>query len=102
MRAARTPPDPAPMTKRSTSRSAIHPIQSAAADRPRSNFVAAFFHFGAHLADDLFRELLCPTRRRSHALVRDQGLLKKQLVAERRFIKGEYVLELLLREADSV
>src|SRR4051812_37670728 len=102
MRAARTPPDPAPITKRSTSRSAIHLIQSAPRIAPRLNFVAAFFHFGAHLVDDLCREFLCPTRRRSHALVRDQGLLKKQLVAERRFIKGECVLELLLREANSI
>src|SRR5436190_18009738 len=102
MRAARTPPDPAPMTKRSTSRSAIHLIQSAGADRPRLDFVTASFHFGAHLVDDLCRELLCPTRRRSHALVRDHGLFNKQLVAEWRFIKGDCVLELLLREANSI
>src|SRR5436305_2427151 len=96
MRAARTPPDPAPMTKRSTSRSAI------SATRYALNIMPALSHLGAHLADHLLGELVRPARHGTHALVRNPGLLRQQLMAERGFVEGERILELLLGEPAGV
>src|SRR5437773_870723 len=107
MRAARTPPAPAPTTNRSTSRSAMsrHGISDHWAGHrivrfpaPRLDLVPPLLHFRPHLGDDLLRQLVSPGLGVFHALIEQVGLLRQELAAERRLVEGECVLELLLRE----
>src|SRR5262245_22498347 len=91
MRAARTPPEPAPMTKRSRS-----------IGGQMSDLVAALLHLDAEFADDLLRQAVRPDLRILHALVENDRLLADQLAPERRLVEGERVFELLLGEAAGV
>src|SRR5262245_34707197 len=68
----------------------------------RLDFVPSLLHFRAHLADDLLRQAVGPGLGVLHALIEDIGLLGEQLAAERRLVKGECVLELLLAEARGI
>src|SRR6476659_7788045 len=80
IRAARTPPEPPPITNRSTSNSAIsvpdrslfltrflhanrHPLRL----KTRSDFLAALAHLGAEFAVDRFGETRCPLIHIGHA-----------------------------------
>src|SRR6476620_12255317 len=80
MRAARTPPDPPPMTIRSTSKSAMLRSQ------PNSDFLAALAHFRAEFAIDDIRELLRPFVHVFHARFDRLGLLCDQLLPQRRLV----------------
>src|SRR5262245_61516782 len=122
IRAARTPPEPAPMTRRSTSCSAICRAPAArqhrrsaarcgagnddraprGSSRQRLDFMPSLFHFGAHPVDYLLRQSVRPNLRISHALIENPRLFRKQLAAEGRFVKGERVLEFLLLESGGV
>src|SRR5262245_4359971 len=68
----------------------------------RLDLVPSLLHFRAHLADDLLRQAVGPGLGILHALIEDVGLLREQLAAERRFVEGERVLELLLGEARGI
>src|SRR4029077_1179121 len=81
MRAARTPPDPPPMTKRSTSWSAI------------SEIVSALLHLGAHLGNDVLGKAVAPLAGVGHAFVDDFRFLDDHLSAERRLIEVQQVLQ---------
>src|SRR5260370_33166563 len=81
MRAARTPPDPPPMTKRSTSRSAMLQI------------VSALFHLGAHFVDDVLRKIVGPGASHGHALVQCRRLLFNDLLAKRRLIEAQQLFQ---------
>src|SRR5512138_1419549 len=93
MRAARTPPEPPPMTNRSTSNSAMVrvPIWS-------SDILTALLHLGAELAVDDFGKLLRPLVHIGHAELDGAGFVREQLLAERRLVEGHEVLQLLLGE----
>src|SRR6266576_6609710 len=73
IRAARTPPEPPPMTNRSTSNSAmVTPTEVGLPDRIYTSdlhldFLAAFAHLGAELSIDRFGEDLCPLVHIGHA-----------------------------------
>src|SRR6185312_15705992 len=96
MRAARTPPDPAPMTKRSTSRSGICLSQP----RPRPlDFMASPLHLGAHLRHHLFRQFLRPWIDTLHRFVKDSRLLLDHFLPKPRLVESEHVFELRFREA---
>src|SRR6266851_1525807 len=111
IRAARTPPEPPPMTNRSTSNSAMVTLPGfyfltrfLHANRPplrsktlwKSYFLAAFAHLGAELGVDGFGKLLRPLIHIGHAGLNCLGLGREQLLAERRFVKRDEVLQLLL------
>src|ERR1700754_4977241 len=95
MRAARTPPEPPPMTKRSTSNSAI---SSSSCFPFRSDVLAAFLHLGAELAVDDLGKLLRPLVHIGHAELDRPRLAGEQLLAERRLVEGDEVLQFLLGE----
>src|SRR6516162_11546035 len=70
IRAARTPPEPPPMTKRSTSNSAmIHSdlFQGFPVRYALSDFLATLAHLGAEGAHHGFREVLRPRVHEGHA-----------------------------------
>src|SRR4051812_33559998 len=94
MRAARTPPEPPPMTNRSTSKSAI----SAPAAPARSDVLAALFHLGPELFVDGLGEHLCPLVHVGHAELDRARLNGEQFRAERGLVEGDEVLQLLLGE----
>src|SRR5256885_12121753 len=98
MRAARTPPDPPPMTKRSTSNSAISPLSR---DR-RSDRLVALLHLVAKFLIDLFGKPLRPLLHPGHAELNGARFVRKQLLAERRLVEGDEILELLLGELGGV
>src|SRR5262249_62408539 len=75
-----------------------HMVASKPSAAPHSDVVTSFFHFRAHLGDNLLRQVLGPSLRSFHALIEDSGLLHDQLTAERRLVAGESILELLLAE----
>src|SRR5215470_11124430 len=87
MRAARTPPEPAPITNRSTSKSLIAGSPSVA----RSERVSALSHLGAQALQRLFVQLHRPILRRRHGLFDEVRLFGLQLLAERRFVEGERI-----------
>src|SRR6187551_52413 len=102
MRAARTPPEPPPMTNRSTSYSAI--VSPARNHRPgskasrtgswiRSDFLAALLHLGAELAVDDRGKILRPLVHIGHAELERTGLGHQQFGAERRFVEGHELLQ---------
>src|SRR5215471_7805077 len=86
MRAARTPPDPPPITKRSTSCSAI------------SHVVSALPHLGAHFTHDFLRKLIRPAPRHRHAFVGRFWFFGDDLLAERRLIERQKLLQLRFGE----
>src|ERR1700733_11952922 len=81
IRAARTPPDPPPMTKRSTSKSDMLHI------------VPALLHLGAHPGHDVDGKIVAPASRIGHAFVERLRLLDEHLLAERRLIEGQKALQ---------
>src|ERR1700712_4966913 len=95
IRAARTPPEPPPMTNRSPSKSAIC---SPGRSQFRSDFLAAFFHLGAELIVDRLGENLRPLVHIGHAELDCPRLRRKQLLAERRFVKRHQILQVLFGE----
>src|SRR4051794_20956234 len=104
MRAARTPPEPAPMTNRSTSRSAMvnlacRPPPPAVSGGRRcagaSKRVSLLAHFGAELADYLFREPVGPVLDVGHALFQHLRLKIDQFLAERRLVERYGILDFL-------
>src|SRR6266702_3649926 len=84
MRAARTPPDPPPMTKRSTSCSAMLQI------------VPALFHLGAHFIDDVLGKIVGPGASHGHALVQRPRLLVNDLLAKRRLVETQELFQFRL------
>src|ERR1700692_185076 len=90
MRAARTPPEPPPMTKRSTSRSAMLHI------------VSALLHLGAHLGHDILGKIVRPSAGKDHALIEYFRLLDESLFAERRLIIRQQILQFLLGKMGGV
>src|SRR5690348_13301521 len=107
MRAARTPPEPAPITNKSTSCPAIayaSPDLSAglSSGAAGSHRVAPLLQFIAHLRRHFGRELVGPVLGEVHAVVHDDRLLGEHLLACRRLIEGEDLLELLLGEVRRV
>src|SRR5580704_9723334 len=90
MRAARTPPDPPPMTKRSTSYSDM------------SDVVPAFFHFGTHLGHDIDREIVSPSVGLSQRVIDNLRLFDNHLLANGRLIELQDLLQLRLGEARRV
>ena len=92
MRAARTPPDPPPMTNRSTSKSAMSDFDRL------SDFLATLAHLGAERTIDGLGELLRPLIHVCHAGPIALGSCVNQLLAQRRLVEGDEVLQLLLGE----
>src|SRR4051812_25567084 len=87
MRAARTPPDPAPITRKSTSWAAI----SAPARKAASQVVALLLHFLAEARRHLLVDLARPHFGARQALVDDGRLLGGKFLADRRLVEGEHV-----------
>src|SRR6201996_2640040 len=100
IRAARTPPEPPPMTNRSTSNSAIYYLDLIA--KQRSDLLAPLAHFGAELAIDDLGEVLGPAVHIGHAELDCPGLAGEQLLAQRRLVEGDQVDQLLLGELVAV
>src|SRR5262245_41852552 len=100
MRAARTPPEPPPMTNRSTSNSVISHLDLVF--RQSSDLLAPLAHFGAELAVDDLREVLRPAVHIGHAELDCPRLARQQLLAERRLVEGDEVGQLLLGELVAV
>src|SRR5262249_41357502 len=86
IRAARTPPDPPPITKRSTSLSAM------------SHIVSALLHLRAHFVDDLFGKFIRPFAGQIHAFVRRLWFFGDDLLAERRLVERQNLLQLRFGE----
>src|SRR6266849_9415595 len=110
IRAARTPPEPPPMTNRSTSNSAMvtlpgfyfltrflranrYPIRSKTLWK--SYLLAAFAHLGAEFAIDGFGKDLRPLIHIGHAELNCPWLGGEQFLAERRFVERDQVLQFL-------
>src|ERR1700758_1177589 len=85
-RAARTPPDPPPITKRSTSCSAI------------SHVVSALLHLGAHFTHDLLGKVIRPLAGHRHAFVRGFRFFGNDLLAEWRLIERQKLFQLCFGE----
>src|SRR5262249_1576838 len=99
MRAARTPPDPAPITNRSTALAIVSPATEPEDSRASSDQVVPFlFHLRAHFGDHLLGEFVGPLGRNLHALVESFRLFGDQLLTERRLVERDSILELLLGE----
>src|SRR5580692_4673016 len=85
IRAARTPPEPPPITKRSTSNSAI---SAPTKDQINSShLLAALAHLGAEFAADLIGKSLGPLVHIGHAHLDRLGLGRQQLLAQRRLVE---------------
>src|SRR6266850_740195 len=101
MRAARTPPEPPPMTNRSTSNSAIStPPEIVSPDQTslsnfQLDFLAALAHLGAELGVHRFGKDLRPLVHIGHAELNGPGLVREQLLTERRLVERHQVLEFL-------
>src|SRR4051812_31587751 len=100
MRAARTPPEPPPMTNRSTSKSAIVSPPGRWSDRPpasyppRLHILAALVHLGAEHLVDVLGEARGPFLHELRARQDRLRLLHQQLLADRRLVEGDDVLQL--------
>src|SRR5258706_3157115 len=96
IRAARTPPEPPPMTNRSTSNSAIQaPLKAGVCG---SYLLAAFAHLGPEFAIDDFAKLLRPLVHKGHAELNCPRLGGEQFLPKRRFVERDQVLQFLLGE----
>src|SRR5437879_9716988 len=93
MRADRTPPDPAPMTNRSTSSGIILPRLVGS-----ELGVAALSHFRTHFRDHGLGIFVDPNLRALGRLFAGLRFLLDHLLAEWRLVEGDHVLELLLGE----
>src|SRR6185312_7560144 len=96
MRAARTPPEPPPITNRSTSNSAM--VSPDRVWSHRSDLLAALAHLGAEIGIDLFGKPLRPLGHVSHALLNRLRLGRQQFLPQRRFVEGHQILQFLLGE----
>src|SRR5262249_47172565 len=96
MRAARTPPEPAPITNKSTSGIPIVFLVSSL------DLFSSPSHLGAELGNDLVCELVRPLVHIARALIEDHRLLRDDFAADRRLVERQYVLELLLGELRGV
>src|SRR5437868_4362076 len=92
MRAARTPPEPAPITNRSTSGIPIVWLDLGL------DLFSSPSHLGAELGDNFVRELVRPLVDVAGALIEDHRLLADDLAADRRLVERQHILELLLGE----
>src|SRR5215468_5998946 len=92
MRAARTPPEPAPITNSSTS--GIPIVCSVLS----LDLFSSLPHLGAELGDDFVGELVRPLVDVAGALIEDHRLLRNDLAADRRLVERQHVLKLLLGE----
>src|SRR5947209_2368089 len=105
MRAARTPPEPPPITNRSTS-SAIAALSVVLVFARRPNFsgdrLAALLHLLAELAVHFVTESLAPVLHVLQAGVDRLRLLGLHLLADGRLVEREHVLEFLLGESCGV
>src|SRR5262249_33648474 len=96
MRAARTPPEPPPMTKRSTSYSAMAAppfLREARSDR-----LVALLHFLAERLVHDTRKRQRPLVHVGHAELNGARLGRQQFLAQRRLVEGDEILQLLLGE----
>src|SRR5713101_5951024 len=112
IRAARTPPEPPPMTNRSTSNSAMvtlpglyfdafssrEPASTSLENALESYLLAAFAHFGAEFTVDGFAKNLRPLIHIGHAELNCPWLGGEQFLAERRLVERDQVLQLLFGE----
>src|SRR5262245_10851431 len=103
MRAARTPPEPAPITRRSTSCAAITTPALAVGRAARhvdavSQIVTLLLHLGLEPRHDLLADLSRPGFRARQALVDHDRLLGGEFLADGRLVEREHVLELRLGE----
>src|SRR3954468_19027120 len=96
MRAARTPPEPAPITNRSTS--GIPRVRLLLS----LDLFSSLPHLSAELGDDFIRELVSPLVDVASALIEDRRLLRDDLAADRRLVERQHVFELLLGEPRGV
>src|SRR5215475_10154738 len=90
MRAARTPPEPPPITNRSASNSAISHLDLVC--KPASDLLAALAHFGAEFTVDGLGEVLGPVVHVGHAGLNCLGFAVQELLAECRLVEGHEVL----------
>src|SRR5215212_3681613 len=98
MRAARTPPDPAPITNRSTSCAAI--VRSATKSRHWSSQVVAFLlHLGAKPGHDLVSHLFRPFLGPRQPLVDDGRFLGDELLSNWRLVERDHLFHLGFGEA---
>src|ERR1700754_3310372 len=90
-------PGPPPMTKRSTSYSAMAamPLRRVLALGDR---LTALLHFILEGVVDLHAEFLRPLPHPAHAHLDGLRLVFQQLLAERRLVEGHEILQLLLGE----
>src|ERR1700733_6623066 len=82
MRAAPTPPEPPPMTNRSTSKSDMLHI------------VSALLHFGAHAVHHVDRQIVSPFGGAVHRVFDGLRLLDDHLLADRRLVERQNLLQL--------
>src|SRR5262245_39042793 len=101
MRAARTPPEPAPMTNRSTSDIAdpFNPkCHRTAVGKCAASELAPLFQLVAKPVGDFLAKFLTPGFGAFQSFRLDRFALLFELDADRRFIEGEHVLELFFGE----
>src|SRR5271170_2113107 len=98
MRAARTPPDPAPMTKKSTSKAMGLTLSAAARERlPASlELDALLLHFLAGADHDVGRQLIAPGRGDAGQLLQKDRRDRDIILARRAFEEGRDVGQLFL------
>src|SRR3974390_218196 len=107
-RAARTPPEPAPITKRSTCCSAIGRhclLAGRAGPRPavwRLLCNPSFLQLFAHFSYNFVRKLICPFLREAQTGIGDLRLFIQQLFAGRRVVERNNRLQLLISESTCV
>src|SRR3954452_16779367 len=96
MRAARTPPEPPPITKRSVSNSAM-----GFAGRGLK-IVALLFHLGAEAVHHFLANARRPLLHESKSLIEDHRLSFQHFLAERCLVEREHVLQLSFGESDCI
>src|SRR3974390_2879394 len=107
-RAAQTPPEPAPITKRCACWSAIGRfclLAGRAGPRPavwRLLCNPSLLQLFAHFADNFVRKLICPFLREAHTGIGDLRLFIQQLLASRRVVECNDRLQLLISESSRV
>src|SRR5438552_5774800 len=70
--------------------------------RRRLEVMSPLLHFGAETRQHFVAELVGPVFSEFHAFLHDLRLLGYELAAERRFVEGKRILELLLGETRGV
>src|SRR5262249_28097490 len=104
MRAARTPPEPAPITNRSVSKSLIGYSKLGRSSKPgRSEVVALLLHLGAKAVHHLLGDARAPLLlHEGEGRVEHLRLLHQHLLPERRLEEGHELFELSIAEARRV